>query len=96
LENEELVKKKLSKTVRYFISNKGAYLMKVYENGSIEHVEAPKVMGKRQKDWKVTYFNKKFEVEDFKDYNIDYSYYISKAREQIYEIEDKSQLTINF
>ena len=53
-------------------------------------------MGKRQKDWKVTYFNKKFEVEDFKDYNIDYSYYISKAREQIYEIEDKSQLTINF
>ena len=96
LENGELVKKKLSKTVRYFISNKGSYLMKVYENGSVEHVEAPKTIGKRQKDWKVTYFNKKFEVKDFKDYNIDYSYYISKAREQIYEIEDKSQLTINF
>lgn len=96
LENGKLVKKKLSKTVRYFISTEGAYLMKVYENDSIEHVEAPKVMGKRQKDWKVTYFNKKFEVENFKDYNIDYSYYISKAREQIYEIEGKSQLTINF
>ena len=96
LKDGELIKQKLSKTVRYFISKKGAYLMKLYENNSIEHVEAPKKIGKYQKDWKVTYFNKKFEVEDFKDYNIDYSYYISKAREQIYEIEDKSQLTINF
>jgi len=96
IKNGELHKDMLSKTVRYYISKVGKYLYKTYEKGSIEHVEAPKKIGKYNKDWKVTYFNKKFNVSNFKDYNIDYSYYISKVREWIMTVEDKSQLKINF
>jgi hypothetical protein len=89
-----LFKQKLSKTVRYFISNRGAYLYKVYENRDITAVEAPKKSGSFIKDWKITYFNKAFYPKDFKDYNIDYSFYISKAREWITEIENKQQLNL--
>ena len=74
---------KLSKTVRYFISTKGKYLIKAYENGTYEQAEATKTIGKFKKDWKVTYFNKKFDVDNFGDYSIDYSYYISKAKEWV-------------
>lgn len=94
IKGSDIVKKKLSKTVRYFISNKGQYLVKVYENGGVEQVEAPmKINKSRTKDWKVTYFNKSYQLDNFKDYNIDYSYYISKTRNWIAEIEDKQQLS---
>jgi hypothetical protein len=83
IEGSNIKKEKLSKTVRYYISNKGKYLFKCYDNGSIEHVEAPKKLKRCVKEWKVTYFNKKFNVVNFKDYDIDYSYYISKTREWI-------------
>jgi hypothetical protein len=85
---------KLSKTVRYYISNKGKTLIKRYGDGSFAHVEAPKKVGKLSKDWKVTYFNKAFYYDNMKKYDIDYSYYISKTKEWIYVIEDKSQLTL--
>jgi hypothetical protein len=95
IDRENLIKEKLSKTVRYFISKKGKYLMKCCEDNSISHVEAPmKINKSRIKEWRVTYFNKKFNVENFEDYNIDYSYYISHAREWITSIEDKQQLTL--
>lgn len=92
IKNGELHKQKLSKTVRYFISNKGSTLIKVYENGNWEHVEAPyKKKNKVVKPWKVTYFNKSYQSDD---YDIDYSYYIIKAKEWIAEIENKQQLTL--
>jgi len=50
----------------------------------------------RSKDWKVTYFNKAFYPDNFQDYNIDFSYYVSRAREWITQIEVKEQLTLNF
>lgn len=87
--------KKLSKTVRYYISNKGGTLLKNYSNGSTEHVEAPVKKGvKLIKDWKVTYFNKSFKKENFLDYDIDYSYYISKTREWINSLEQIGQLKL--
>ena len=93
--NGQLVKEKLSKTVRYFISNKGGYLFKIYESGEIEHVEAPTQLNRsRTKDWKVTYFNKAYYPEDFNDYNIDYSYYIYRAKKWISEITFDGQLSI--
>ena len=95
IKDDELYIEKLSKTVRYFISKKGKYLIKKYEDGSYSHVEAPKKITKKiTKDWKITYFNKKFDVENFEDYNIDYPYYISKVREWITEIEDTNQLKL--
>jgi len=94
LENSELKKRKLSKTVRYFISKKGYSLVKCYENGTEEFVEAPIKEGKIRKFWHVTYFNNYYEVDNFKDYDIDYLYYIIKAKEIIAEFENKEQLNL--
>jgi hypothetical protein len=90
-EFNDLKVKKLSKTVRYYIckENHDGYLMKKYSNGVIEQVEAPSRKGKIFKDWKVKYFNKYFEVENFSEYNIDYQYYIMKANEWISEFNVK-------
>jgi len=94
VEDGDLKIDKLSKTVRYYISNKGKYLIKRYGDGSFAHIEAPKKSGKLHKDWKVTYFNKAFRLNNMKDYNIDYSYYISKTREWIYTIESSDEPTL--
>lgn len=89
---EEIIKEKLSKTVRYFISKKGSTLIKFYETGDFEQVEAPITNGKQIiKDWKITYFNKSYKLDNFEDYNIDYSYYISRAKKWINDIEQIGQ-----
>jgi hypothetical protein len=93
-EDGEYKTQKLSKTVRYFISNKGKWLFKHSEDGSKAHVEAPYKHRSFSKDWKVTYFNKAFYPDDFSKYDIDYSYYINKAKEWIADINIKEQLTL--
>jgi two-component SAPR family response regulator len=45
------------------------------------------------KEWKVTYFNNYYELP-IEEYNIDYSYYTSKAREIINNIENIQQLKL--
>ena len=95
IENGDYKTKKLSKTVRYYVSNKGATLIKHSEDGSQSHVEAPVRKGTRiLKDWKVTYFNKSVKHNDFSKYDIDYTYYISKVNEWITDIKDKKQLSL--
>ena len=86
---------KLSKTVRYFISNKGKTLFKKYESGDSEHVEAPLRKGKMFREWKVTYFNKAYYPDSFQDYDINYDYYIIKAKDWINDIQkDITQLNL--
>lgn len=95
VENGDYKTKKLSKTVRYYVSNKGATLIKHSEDGSQSHVEAPVRKGNRiLKDWKVTYFNKSVKHNNFSKYDIDYTYYISKVNEWITDIKDKKQLSL--
>ena len=95
IEKGDYKTKKLSKTVRYYVSNKGATLIKHSEDGSQSHVEAPVRKGTRiMKDWKVTYFNKSVKHNDFSKYDIDYTYYISKVNEWITDIKDKKQLSL--
>jgi hypothetical protein len=91
IKEQDLEIKKLSKTVRYYIckENHDGYLMKRYSGGVIEQVEAPSRKGRIFKDWKVKYFNKSFKVDNFKDYNIDYQYYIMKANEWVNEFDVK-------
>lgn len=90
----DIKKEKLSKTVRYFVSKKGKWLFKCYEDGSYAHVEAPLNLGKMKKDWKVTYFNKAYHLDNFEDFGIDYSYYIHRSREWINQIEPQNQLKL--
>lgn len=90
VENGEIMIDKLSKTVRYYISKKGKTLLKVYQNGTIEQVEAPE----KFKSWRVTYFNRAFYPENFSDYGIDMAYYVNRAKNWISDIEDKTQLTL--
>lgn len=85
---------KLSKTVRYFISVKGKQLIKRSQSGYTEYVEAPYKHKKFKKEWKITYFNKAFFPDNFEDYNIDYTYYIVKAKEWVAKLEDSSQLKL--
>lgn len=94
LENSELKKIKLSKTVRYFISKDKYSLIKCYENGIEEFVEAPIGNTKYKKFWNVTYFNKSYKLHDIKDYNIDYLYYIIKSKEIIKDFKDINQLKL--
>jgi len=90
----KLERKKLSKIVRYFVSKRGGYLIKEYADNTTAQVEAPIMKGNKLiKEWKVTYFNNYYELP-IEEYNIDYSYYTSKAREIINNIEDIQQLKL--
>jgi hypothetical protein len=92
--DSKLERKKLSKIVRYFVSKRGGYLIKEYADNTTAQVEAPIMKGNKLiKEWKVTYFNNYYELP-IEEYNIDYSYYISKAREIINNIEDIQQLKL--
>jgi len=78
----EHIKNKLQKTVRYYISNKGCKLMKInYLDERVSQVEAGK--------WLQTIFINYIE-KPFEDYNINYDYYIKKAKREIELLEPKS------
>ena len=95
IEGSNLKRKKLSKTVRYYVSNKGEYLIKLYENGDKSQVEAPLKNGNMFKEWRVTYFNK-YIKKDIQDYDINFKFYGIQAREWISDIEQKQQYKIEF
>lgn len=75
----DLIKTAQQKNIRYYISKNGNKLTKCnIKDGREISVEAS--VG-------VTIFNK-FEDKDMKDYNIDYSYYVSETNKLIYSISD--------
>jgi len=84
-EEEKVVKTKVhKKLVRYFVSTKGTILYKRGFNNEgnpmNNHVNAPTELGQPL----ITYFNRKFESED---YGIDYNHYILHVLERIDNIE---------
>jgi len=95
IEQGNYYQKKLSKTVRYYVSKEGKTLIKKYEDNTFAQVEAPVMKGnKLVKEWKVTYFNKAIYPTNFKEYGIDYTYYISKAKEWINDIQQIGQIKL--
>ena len=79
INDNKIIKEKLSKNIRYYISKNGDKITKENINdGRKIDIES---------DIGVTVFNKYIE-KDIKDYNIDYSYYISETRKIILSIND--------
>lgn len=83
--NEEgiIVDDKLDRTTRYYISNTGGILLKDF-NGKLNGVNV---------GFSAIIFNKYIE-KDFKDYNINYRFYIAEANKIKNVIEDYGQLSL--
>lgn len=87
--------KKQQRTNRFYVSRKAPYLYKaksvekVMKNGQIQKTV---VMQNMLSGFGVQIFNK-YEKKEMKDYNINYTYYISKAKEIVNEMEPQ-QLTL--
>lgn len=70
---------------RYYFSKKGAYLFKQKDSvGTMQHVNVGQP---------IILFNQ-YEEKQWKDYNIDYNYYISSTQKIIDEINNYNQLTL--
>lgn len=91
LEGFQMVKQRLQKTNRYFISNNGVKLIKSNPDGRQIQEDAGK--------WKATIYNKHVQKQ-IKDYDINYDFYVKKTYEIISEIqpeiggEDYKQLSM--
>lgn len=72
------------KNVRYYISNKGSRFIKKYKKGTSEIIH---------KGFEVTIFNKYID-KDWKDYQINYQYYIQECYKEINNIKNNNQLTL--
>jgi hypothetical protein len=83
--------RKLSKTVRFFISTNGSVMMKHYSDGKVAHVNAPLRSGNKFKYRLVTIFNHYYDSDDYK---IDYSYYIHECKKLIQSVSVSSELTL--
>ena len=82
VDNREHKKDKLQKTVRYYISKEGSKIMKInYLDGRVAQTEA----GKWLQTTFIDYVKKPFD-----DYNINYDYYIKKAKKEIESLEPKT------
>lgn len=81
----KLTDKMLSKNTRYYISNNGGALYK-------RNVEDNRVTGVNV-GFVTTLFNDFYKLNEMKEYNINYEFYIKECRKIIDSIEDK-QLTL--
>ena len=78
MKNGEIVKDKLARTTRYYISNKGGILYKDFGQGRITGINV---------GYNCTVFNKYIE-RPIQEYDINYQFYISEAYKLIYAIDD--------
>jgi hypothetical protein len=84
LQNNNLVRNTYAKIVRYYISNKGSYLLKEYSKKRITKIEA---------GWKTTVLNNIIDTNAL-NYDINYQYYIEEVEKIIYAIEGNKNQTI--
>lgn len=76
----------LQKTNRYYIANKGSIILKKHDDGRVSEI---------QKGYLVDILNYHDKNKPFKDYDINYSYYINEAYKIIKELEsNKNQLQL--
>jgi hypothetical protein len=83
---KKVCNKILDRTTRYYISNKGGYLCKQFkENNNKVGVNI---------GYTATLFNKFVEKDNFKDYNINYQFYIAEAMKIVDAIVEKNTLSL--
>lgn len=85
IKDNKIVTEKQQKIVRYYISTNGSSFIKAYQKGSNEVIN---------KGYLVTIFNRFIEKE-WKDYNINYKFYIKQCYKEIDEILNK-QIELKF
>lgn len=77
--DSKLIIDKCQKTNRYYISNKGGTYLKIHDDGRVSQIES---------GWNTTIYNNHVN-KDIKEYDIDYTYYITETNKIINVIEDK-------
>jgi hypothetical protein len=82
VKNGKLIIEPIQKTIRYFVSKIGAAMVKEYKPGTTRAGRRINML----KGKYVTLFNDFYYLPNFKDYNIDYSFYKRKTMEIINRI----------
>lgn len=72
--------------IRYYVSTDGKKLLKI-KNPDVE-TDGPGISQCEAGEWKCTVANQINQSRPIEEYNIDYEYYIQKAEERIYAIEN--------
>ena len=87
------------KLVRYYVCKEGSILMKRGKdfegNPMNNHCEAIDKEFPWMKQPLIKYFNRAWEVNNFQDYNVDYSYYILETLKRIDAIQ-KTKMAKNY
>ena len=84
--NGKVIRVDVQKHVRYYISVKGGVLLKVNLTGARD--------SKLAAGYNATIFNDYHDVDDFKEYDINYAYYIKECNKLIDDIERRSTKSI--
>lgn len=82
----------LQKNVRYFISNTGGIILKKYKEVKIDIRGQKREYISLHKGYYSTIFNDYYPCENFKNYNINYNYYIKEAHKILNDIANISSL----
>lgn len=77
--NNNVVREKMPHAIRYYVSNKGGTITKNNTKSTISVLSGTLV----------TIFNKYFQVESFKEYDINYKYYIARVNDLIIAINNQ-------
>ncbi len=82
---------KLSKVTRYYVSSGGKGSIKKVRKVKLKSHERGSNESNVEAGYSVTLFNKKVVLDNFNDYNIDYSYYLREANKLVSDIEQVTQ-----
>lgn len=76
----------LSKTIRYYISNRGIIIKKRFTDGRVHYLDVHPQKGRA---WYQTIANK---INNSESYDINYAFYIKAAKDDIYDLLPKNKL----
>ena len=84
--NNKVVREKMPHAIRYYVSNSGGTITKNKGTTKISVLSGTLV----------TVFNKYFKVNDFKDYNINYKFYIARVNDLVIAINNQKSKRMKY